>query len=587
VAKLDPSGILIYSTFIGGTGRDIGYRVAADGAGFAYVAGGTGSSDFPTTPGALNRGGVFQNVAAATNAWILNSSGLTHTMISALVTDPFNPGTIYAGTPRGVFKTTDSGANWAARSTGIVNRAVSALAINLGDGTLYAGTPAGVFTSSDGALSWTNSSNGTTPASVRAFLFEPGSTTTIYAATPGGVYKTTDSAATNWLASNAGLKNRKVNGLAASAPDVSTIYAATEGGVYKSTNAGVNWKAFNAGLKTKRTKAIVIDPSNPDTIYAGTTAGLYKSVNAGTNWSILTISTNPPGQPSISALILDPTDSFTVFAGTSRGLFKSTDAGSSWALTQTNQTLSDVGTLAFSVPATDLYAGTLGRSVFAGGTNDAFLVKIAPDGLSLTYAFTLGGTRNDEAWDVAVDAAGYATLVGQTASKDFPIAGFNTNTPAYQTKFSGKNDVFVSKFDPTGATNIFTMYFGGKGHDFGYSVALDSVGDTYIVGRTQSSKLPTTNGLETVSGAPVKFGGGRDAFVAKLMTGGLSMAVVPAGDYVIVSWPAPAPEYLLETRSLDTGNWIPVTQEVSVINGRNTVAIPAASAGEFFRLRTP
>jgi hypothetical protein len=65
------------------------------------------------------------------------------------------------------------------------------------------------------------------------------------------------------------------------------------------------------------------------------------------------------------------------------------------------------------------------------------------------------------------------------------------------------------------------------------------------------------------------------------------MAVVPAGDYVIVSWPAPAPEYLLETRSLDTGDWIPVDQKPSIINGRNTVAIPAASAGEFFRLRTP
>jgi len=45
---------LIYGTFVGGSGDDYGYRVARDNLGNVYVAGGTYSSDFPTTPGALD-----------------------------------------------------------------------------------------------------------------------------------------------------------------------------------------------------------------------------------------------------------------------------------------------------------------------------------------------------------------------------------------------------------------------------------------------------------------------------------------------------------------------------------------------------
>jgi Beta-propeller repeat len=54
VAKLNPRGTgLIYSTFLGGGATDTIAGVAIDQAGNAYVAGGTNSNDFPTTPGAF------------------------------------------------------------------------------------------------------------------------------------------------------------------------------------------------------------------------------------------------------------------------------------------------------------------------------------------------------------------------------------------------------------------------------------------------------------------------------------------------------------------------------------------------------
>ena len=55
VAKLDPSGShLLYSTYLGGSGPDGALGITVDAAGAVYVAGGTRSSDFPTTPGALS-----------------------------------------------------------------------------------------------------------------------------------------------------------------------------------------------------------------------------------------------------------------------------------------------------------------------------------------------------------------------------------------------------------------------------------------------------------------------------------------------------------------------------------------------------
>ena len=58
-AKVDASGVLAYSTYLGGSGNDVGAGVAADGS--AYLTGGTGSTDFPATPTALQpaNGGSF------------------------------------------------------------------------------------------------------------------------------------------------------------------------------------------------------------------------------------------------------------------------------------------------------------------------------------------------------------------------------------------------------------------------------------------------------------------------------------------------------------------------------------------------
>ena len=53
IAKLDPNGNIVFSTFLGGSGQDQATDVTVDAQGAVYVAGSATSLDFPTTPGSF------------------------------------------------------------------------------------------------------------------------------------------------------------------------------------------------------------------------------------------------------------------------------------------------------------------------------------------------------------------------------------------------------------------------------------------------------------------------------------------------------------------------------------------------------
>lgn len=103
---------------------------------------------------------------------------------------------------------------------------------------------------------------------------------------------------------------------------------------------------------------------------------------------------------------------------------------------------------------------------------DAFLSKFDPSGTEL-WSRQVGTASYDEAWSVAVDAAGNAYITGYTQ-------GDLRGTKA------GSSDVFLIKFDPSG-TELWSTQFGTPSDDKGASVAVDAVGNAYISGFTNGS----------------------------------------------------------------------------------------------------
>src|SRR5262249_15830312 len=79
-------------------------------------------------------------------------------------------------------------------------------------------------------------------------------------------------------------------------------------------------------------------------------------------------------------------------------------------------------------------------------------------------------------------------------------------------------DAFVAKIDPSGSTLVYSTYFGGSGDDRGAGIAVDASGQAYVVGRTNSSDLPTTAGAYQPA-----YGGGGDSFVAKFNGSGSAL----------------------------------------------------------------
>jgi len=110
-----------------------------------------------------------------------------------------------------------------------------------------------------------------------------------------------------------------------------------------------------------------------------------------------------------------------------------------------------------------------------GGTLDAFLRKYDPVGHEL-WTRQFGAWDRDIAWELALDPAGFAYVVGETEGS---LPGQHS---------AGGLDAFVRKYDPSG-TEVWTRQFGGGGADVASGVAVGSGGEVYVVGTT-SSALP-------------------------------------------------------------------------------------------------
>ncbi len=128
---------------------------------------------------------------------------------------------------------------------------------------------------------------------------------------------------------------------------------------------------------------------------------------------------------------------------------------------------------------------------------DVFVTKLSPDGSSLVYSTYLGGSGDDNAYGIVVDATGNVYLTGGTNSSNFPVT-----SGVYQPSSGGFTDVFVTKLDSSGSSLVYSTHIGVATEGIrGFGIAVDGAGSAYITGNAGPG-FPTTPGaFQTGSGA--------------------------------------------------------------------------------------
>lgn len=161
-----------------------------------------------------------------------------------------------------------------------------------------------------------------------------------------------------------------------------------------------------------------------------------------------------------------------------------------------------------------------GFQMAPGGAQDAFIVKFTAS-FGRVYATLVGGSGDDGANAIRVDADANAYVTGFTSSTNLPTEN------AFQPTFGGQFDAFVVKVNAQGNDAVSLTYLGGSGQDGGFSIDIDTARNIYVAGVTASSNFPIRNAFQPNFGGAVSSGGAAvpsgDGFVTKLNASGTEL----------------------------------------------------------------
>ena len=153
------------------------------------------------------------------------------------------------------------------------------------------------------------------------------------------------------------------------------------------------------------------------------------------------------------------------------------------------------------------------QTLSSNGDLDIFVAKLDPSGNWL-WAAQAGGTDRDCGFDISLDSAGNAYVVGYFKC----AATFGSHTLTANGYWS--SDIFVAKLDPNGNW-IWAVNAGGTEYDVGFGIALDGAGNAWVTGYF--------GGTATFGNVTLTTNGYYDIFVAKLDSSGNWLWAVKAG----------------------------------------------------------
>jgi photosystem II stability/assembly factor-like uncharacterized protein len=292
----------------------------------------------PVNPTVLYAGsfrGIFKSTDAGANWTLLTTGPHDTSMIHHLSINPYNPLEIYActGSDFGggrVLKSTDGGTSW---SLVLKSSGSQVLALDpTNPSVLYVGvSEVGFLKSRDGGGSWTMV--GVQPGvtawriEVSDLKIDPKNSTILYAGTIDGVVLQSVDAGANWInvlttGDNGPVDDLRdfriysVNAIAVAPTQPTTLYVGTEGrGVLKSRDGGATWEEMNRGLD-RSVQAVVINPTAPSVLYAASYHDVFTSTDGGKHWQSLQFHSPTPG---INAITVTPTGT-VLYVSTNNGV---------------------------------------------------------------------------------------------------------------------------------------------------------------------------------------------------------------------------------------------------------------------------
>ncbi|HKO62205.1 MAG TPA: SBBP repeat-containing protein [Pyrinomonadaceae bacterium] len=510
VLIIDP--VLAYSTYLGGSGHDFGYDIAVDSLGNAYVVGQTNSVNFPAGASRPDYAGEdFEGFVTKLNA---GGTGLIYST--------------YIG-------------------GGAMDFCQGVALDEAGNAYVTGRTQSTNFPVTPGSFQFGSGGGGGDAFVVK--INETGSALVYSTYLGGGGYDDGSSIALD-------VNGRAyITGLAgANFPTTAGAFAATNGGncafVAKLNEFGSGLSYSTYLPETNYGYGIAVDPSGHAHVAGGifsdtlpTTLGAFQPTHRGGGDGFL-VKLGVTGSNLVFSTYLGGSDFDRLF---------------DVALDSNGNAYVTGETFSLNLPTSSEAFQTT-----SGGFADGFLTKFNPNGSAVVYSSYLGGSDYDRGQHIAVDSNGSAYVTGTTLSSNFPVVN------SFQATLGGSDDAYVTKVNEVGSALVYSSYYGGTSGEGGYSIAVDSAGDPYVIGYTGSNNLPLVTPFQSTFR-----GGGLDVFVTKIRNAtqpvfsNLSSAIVIYG-----------------TNSVSLGGNIsagsqPVSGSVSVTLNGVTQAAPIQQDGSF------
>ncbi|MBA3649253.1 MAG: T9SS type A sorting domain-containing protein [Chitinophagales bacterium] len=258
--------------------------------------------------------GVFRSADHGAT-WAAANDGLENAIVYSFAQDQTN---LYAGTQSGVYRSANNGSTWTAANTGIQNQSVYEMTI--GGGYLFAGTIGfGVFKSSNQGGSWTNANGGALDQSFILAMCYVNNRLIVEA--DNYIFYSTN-AGNTWFVDQGSTAFYPIDNFLVIGD---TIVASAYGGVFHSYNGGVSWSRF---LQVNPVFSIDGLAYSNGIVYAGSQDGMYRSTDFALTWQKIPETGLRIGSRFYNHFI--QSGNIFLLGMDELGIYTSADGGSTW-----------------------------------------------------------------------------------------------------------------------------------------------------------------------------------------------------------------------------------------------------------------